>query len=315
MNFSLSDEQVELRSVVRRFLSERATESETRRLMASDTGYDPAVWAQLAGQLGLVGLAVPEEYGGAGYGWVELGVVFEEMGRVLLCAPYFATVALAIPALLASGDEAACAELLPDIAAGERIATLALTEPTGRWDADGVTLRAEPGDGGWRLDGLKTYVPDGAVADLVLVVARSDAGISLFAVEGTASGLTRRALPTLDQTRRQAELRFDGVQARLVGPEGTGWAALNSCCAGGHRQSGFPVNGQYFVAQRFAIDWMKLDEDRHMYKGSETVNRDYPTYGQNAIAVADGKVASVLNGLPERVSGALPSDTTVGRAR
>src|SRR3954462_1112318 len=226
MNFSLSDEQVELRTVVRRFLAERATEPETRRLMATDTGYDPAVWDQLAGQLGLVGLAVPEEYGGAGYGWVELGVVFEEMGRALLCAPYFATVALAIPALLASSDAKACAEYLPAVVAGERIATLALTEPDGRWDSDGVTVRAEQRDGGWLLDGLKTYVPDGAVADLVLVVARSDAGIGLFAVEGTAPGLTRRNLPTLDQTRKQAELRFDAVQARLVGQDGAGWAAV-----------------------------------------------------------------------------------------
>jgi alkylation response protein AidB-like acyl-CoA dehydrogenase len=226
VNFSLSDEQVELRSVVRRFLAEHASESETRRLMASDTGYDPAVWAQLAGQLGLVGLAVPEEYGGAGFGWVELGVVFEEMGRALLCAPYFATVALAIPALLASGDAAACADHLPSVVAGKRIATLALTEPAGRWDSDGVTLRAEQHDGVWRLDGLKTYVPDGAVADLVLVVARSDAGIGLFAVEGTAPGLARRSLPTLDQTRKQAELRFDAVEARLVGQDGSGWAAI-----------------------------------------------------------------------------------------
>jgi alkylation response protein AidB-like acyl-CoA dehydrogenase len=250
MNFSLSDEQVALRSVVRRFLAEHATESETRRVMASDTGYDPAVWDRLAGQLGLVGLAVPEKYGGAGSGWVELGVVFEEMGRVLLCAPYFATVALAIPALLASGDEAACADLLPDIAAGQRIATLALTEPAGRWDADGVTLGAAPGDDGWRLDGLKTYVPDGAIADLVLVVARSDAGIGLFAVEGTASGLTRRALPTLDQTRKQAELSFDGVQARLVGREGTGWAAVEETL----RRAAVALSAEQVGAAQRALD-------------------------------------------------------------
>jgi len=122
--------------------------------------------------------------------------------------------------------------------------------------------------------------------------------------------------PAKTEAQTAARLRVSSQRALVVGPplEGTGWVALNSCCAGGHRQSGFPVNGQYFVAQRFAIDWMKLDEDRHMYKGSETVNRDYPTYGQNAIAVADGKVASVLDGLPERVSGALPGDTTLQNA-
>jgi alkylation response protein AidB-like acyl-CoA dehydrogenase len=250
MNFSLSDEQVELRTVVRRFLAERATEPETRRLMATDTGYDPAVWRQLARQLGLVGLAVPEEYGGAGFGWVELGVVFEEMGRVLLCAPFFATVGLAIPALLASGDEKACADLLPDIAAGDRIATLALTEPAGRWDADGVTLRAEQHEGGWRLDGMKTYVPDGAVADLVLVVARSEAGIGLFAVEGTAAGLTRRNLPTLDQTRKQAELTFDAVPARLVGQDGSGWVAVEE----GLRRAAVALSAEQVGAAQRALD-------------------------------------------------------------
>src|SRR3954463_4225617 len=145
MNFTLSDEQEQLRSVVRDFLAERAPESATRRLMESDTGYDPAVWKQLSGQLGLVGLAVPEEHGGAGYGWVELGVVFEEMGAALLVAPYFATVALAIPALLASGDRAACADYLPAVVAGERIATLALTEPAGAWEPAGGPARGEGG--------------------------------------------------------------------------------------------------------------------------------------------------------------------------
>jgi len=131
--------------------------------------------------------------------------------------------------------------------------------------------------------------------------------------EGRPAGASAPARPEVQTAGR---LRVSSQRALVVGPplEGTGWVALNSCCAGGHRQSGFPVNGQYFVAQRFAIDWMKLDENRHMYKGSETVNRDYPTYGQNAIAVADGKVASVLDGLPERVSGALPGDTTLQNA-
>ena len=234
MSFTLTDEQEDLRAVVRDFLAARATESETRRLMASESGYDPDVWAQLAGQLGLVGLAVPEEFDGAGCGWVEVGLVCEEMGRALLCAPYFATAALAVPALLAADDKGACADYLPAIVAGELIATLALTEPSGQWDAGGVTLRAEQRGGQWRLDGVKTYVPDGAIAGLVLVVARGDGtdaslregGISLFAVDGAAPGLTRTPLPTLDQTRKQAELRFVDVPARLVGTAGAGWPVV-----------------------------------------------------------------------------------------
>src|SRR3954449_13253808 len=250
MNVTLSDEQEQLRSVVRDFLSRRAPEAEIRRLMATDTGYDPAVWDQLAGELGLVGLAVPEQYGGAGCGWAELGVVFEEMGRALLCAPYFATVALAIPALLSSGDAAACAEYLPDVVTGRRIATLAVTEPAGRWDEDGISLSAEEHGGGWHLHGLKTYVLDGAVADLVLVVARSAAGIGLFAVEGDAPGLARRPLATLDQTRKQAELRFDGVPARLVGRDGAGWPAVEETL----RRAAVALSAEQVGAAQRALD-------------------------------------------------------------
>lgn len=122
--------------------------------------------------------------------------------------------------------------------------------------------------------------------------------------------------PGKSEVQTAARLRVSGQRALVVGPpvEGSGWVAFNGCCAGMHRQSGFAINGQFFVGQRFAIDWMKLDGDRHLFKGSETVNRDYPSYGQNAIAVADAKVASVLDGLPERVSGALPTDTTLQNA-
>src|SRR5687767_1827595 len=110
--------------------------------MESDEGHEPAVWSQMAEQLGLQGLAIPEEHGGSGYGHAELAVVFEEMGAALFGGPYFATVAMAANALLTSGDDAAMKDLLPGIASGETVATLALAEATGRWDADGVQLEA-----------------------------------------------------------------------------------------------------------------------------------------------------------------------------
>ena len=138
----------------------------------------------MAAQLGLQGIAVPEQYGGAGYGHAELAVVFEEMGRALLPSPYFATVGLAANVLLNCGDEAAVAELLPGIAAGETIATLALVEAGGRWDGSDVALRAERSGGAWTLHGSKLFVLDGTIASLVLVVARTDAGLSIFAVDG-----------------------------------------------------------------------------------------------------------------------------------
>jgi alkylation response protein AidB-like acyl-CoA dehydrogenase len=166
MDFSFSDEQEELRGIVRSFLGTHSTESDVRRIAGSEQSHDPRVWRRMAGELGLQGLAVPEEYGGSGFGYAELGIVFEETGRALLCAPYFSSVALAAEALLRSGDELAAKDLLPGICAGTTIATLALTEEDGAWTEAGVRLSASRTGGGWTLTGVKTYVPDGHVADL-----------------------------------------------------------------------------------------------------------------------------------------------------
>jgi len=227
VNFAFSEEQEELRKSVRRFLEDKSPEAEVRRLMETTDGYDPAVWSQMAEQLGLQGLAIPEEFGGSGYTYVELIVVLEEMGRALLCAPYFSSVALAANALLTSGDDAAKKDYLPGIASGDTIATLALTEPAGRWDEAGVTMAASGSGDSWTLDGTKSFVIDGHTAGLVLVPARTRAGVSLFAVAGDAPGLTRTPLATMDQTRKQAKLEFAGTPARLVGPEGAAWPALS----------------------------------------------------------------------------------------
>jgi alkylation response protein AidB-like acyl-CoA dehydrogenase len=220
MNFAFSEEQEELRRSVHRFLEDKSPMSEVRRLMETADGFDRAVWDQMANQLGLQALAIPEEYGGAGFGYVELTVVFEEMGAALLCAPYFSTVALAANALLSSGDEGAKKDLLPGMASGETIATLALTEDSGRWDADGITLAATRQGDEWKLDGHKMFVIDGHSADLVLAAGRTDKGVSLFAVERGATGMTATALATMDQTRKQARIEFASTPARLVGDEG-----------------------------------------------------------------------------------------------
>ncbi len=227
MNFAFSEEQEELRSSVRRFLEDKSPMTEVRRLMETAEGYDPAVWKQMGEQLGLQAIAIPEAYGGVGFGYVELTVIFEEMGGALLCAPYFATVALAANALLSSGDESAKKDFLPGIASGETIATLALTEDTGRWDLDGVTLAAAAKGGDWTLDGHKMFVIDGSTADLILVAGRTAKGVSLFAVESGAAGLTRTALATMDQTRKQARIEFSGTPARLVGEDGGAGPALS----------------------------------------------------------------------------------------
>ena len=227
MNFAFSEEQEELRKVVRDFLNAKSSEATVRELMETDSGYDAAVWSQMGEQMGLQGLIIPEEFGGSGYSYVELIVVLEEMGRRLLCAPYFATVALAANTLLHSGDDAAKAEYLPGIASGETIATLAFTEANGKWDESGITLEASGSGSDYTLTGEKMYVLDGTIANLILVAAKTAGGVSLFAVQGDASGLTREGLSTMDQTRKQARLTFDATPAKLIGTEGGGWAVLS----------------------------------------------------------------------------------------
>jgi alkylation response protein AidB-like acyl-CoA dehydrogenase len=181
----------------------------------------------MADALGLQGLTIPEEHGGQGFGPVELVLVLEEMGRVLLCAPYFSTVVLAVGALMRAGDARTRAALLPGIASGDTIATLAVAEPDGRWDESGIETTATRDGGAWKLSGAKSYVLDGHTADLLLVAARSDAGVSLFHLPGDAPGLTRTPLTVLDRTRKQARLELDGAEATLIGSEGDGWRVVS----------------------------------------------------------------------------------------
>jgi alkylation response protein AidB-like acyl-CoA dehydrogenase len=233
VNFAFSEEQDQLREAVRKFLEAKSPESEVRRLMETTEGYDPAVWSQMANELGLQSLHIPEAYGGQGFTFVELGIVLEEQGRALLCAPYFSTVVLAANAILNAGTDDEKSALLPGIASGETIATLAFTEPNGKWDADGITMEAREDGEGYVLSGAKMFVLDGHTADLVVVVARTagtsgEDGIAFFTVAGDAPGLTRTALATMDQTRKQARLEFADVKAAKLGTPGTGWAALST---------------------------------------------------------------------------------------
>jgi len=227
MNFAFSDEQEQLREFVRSFLDDKSSEAAVREQMATEQGYDEAVWGQMAEQMGLQALIIPEEFGGQGYGYVELIVVLEEMGRALLCAPYFSSVVLAANTLIHSGDDAAKGDLLPQIAGGA-IATLAFTEENGKWDESGITMQATAAGDGYTLDGTKMYVVDGHTADIILVAARTDNGVSLFHVSADADGLTRTALATMDQTRKQARLDFAGTPAALIGEEGKGWDVLST---------------------------------------------------------------------------------------
>jgi alkylation response protein AidB-like acyl-CoA dehydrogenase len=226
MIFGWSTEQEELRKMVRRFMENKSASSDVRRLMETPEGYDPAVWSQMADELGLQALIIPEKFGGAGFGYVELVIVMEEMGRALLCSPFFSTIALAANALLSSTDEVAKGDYLPGIASGDTIATLAYTEAGGKWDLESIRCSATHSDGQWLISGEKSFIVDGNLATLILVAARTPGGVSLFAVDGEASGLSRTSQPTLDQTRKQAELVFAATPGRLIGEEGSAGPAL-----------------------------------------------------------------------------------------
>ena len=225
MTFSVSSEQEEFRTNLRRFLAERSPTKEVRRLMETDAGFEPSAWRKLNGELGLSAVRIPEAYGGQGFGFGELGIVLEEMGRALLCAPFFSTAVLASGAILNAGTEAEKQALLPGIASGDTIATLAWVEDPAHWEAAATKMTATQSGNTWKLDGHKSYVLDGHTADLIVVLARAagtsgDAGLSLFTVKGDARGLERRNLKVMDATRKLARLDFEGVEATLLGEAG-----------------------------------------------------------------------------------------------
>ena len=216
MKFSFSPEQDEFRVNLRRYLADQAPTKETRRLMDTEAGWERDSWRKLNDTLDLAALRIPEAYGGQGFGFGEQCVVLEEMGRALLCSPFFATTVLGAGAILNAGTEAEKKALLPGIAAGDVIATLACTEDDGQWDAAGVKLPAVDN----RLNGHKSFVVDGHTADLIVVLARTPRGLGFFTVKGDAPGLTRKVLKTMDPTRKLARLTFDNVEAIPLGAPG-----------------------------------------------------------------------------------------------
>jgi len=231
MDFAFSAEQEMLRSSTRDFLAKECSSKVVRKLMEASDAYDEGLWKKITG-LGWTGLGIPEQYGGVGT-FLDLIVVLEEAGRALMPGPFFATMGLAVPALIEAGTEAQKKEVLGAIARGSARATLALTEPSGRWDAGAVTLSAKPSGGGWKLDGVKLFVADAEAADYMVVAARTrgegEDGISLFLVKGRPAGMKVTPLKTLDMTRRWSEVRFDGVKVEgdaLMGPADKAWPHL-----------------------------------------------------------------------------------------
>jgi hypothetical protein len=227
MNFDFSDDQKQLRDEARKFLAEKSSPKAVRTVLDGKEPYDRELWKGLA-EMGFLGVAIPEEYGGAGAGHLELCVIAEEIGRSLAPVPFSSTVYLAAEAILLAGSEAQKQKWLPKIASGEAIGTLALFEGKGNPSPQGIKLSAAGGN----LNGVKKPVPDGAIADFAVVAARTGPGgretdISLFLVDLKAGGVEARTLTNVDPSRGQAELTFKNCKAEPLGAANQGWEILS----------------------------------------------------------------------------------------
>lgn len=221
MNFSFTEEQKQFREVVSRFFHDKSPTSTVRELMKSPIGYDPVVWKQLCDELGLAGIHIPEAYAGSGFGPVELGIVMEEQGKTLLCAPYFASPVMAGYAILIAGTVEQKQSLLPNIANGNTIAALAITEQKGAWDEDDIKLSATESEGHYVLNGRKRFILEGGNAQLLVVAGRTKKGVSLFTVDiSEAQDISITPREAMDETRKIFEIEFNKTKAYLLGEEG-----------------------------------------------------------------------------------------------
>ncbi|MGD1279295.1 acyl-CoA dehydrogenase family protein [Mycobacterium seoulense] len=232
MSFTLTEEQHELTGAAAAFFDKRSPETEVRRLMAEGGAADPAVWSQMAGQLGLPGLIVPEAYGGGGFRFLDFALVAERAGAALLVAPLVSTVAAAGAVMLSEDDELKT-QYLPGLASGDCIGTLAIAEQSGRWGASAAEVTAEAGvGGGVRLTGVKMYVVDGQHADILITSARSPLGtVNLYVVEANSPEVTVTALSTLDMTRPQARVELASAPARPLAGDADGEAVFERAMA------------------------------------------------------------------------------------
>jgi alkylation response protein AidB-like acyl-CoA dehydrogenase len=226
MNFDFSDEQKQLRDEARRFLAKQCAPAAVRAVLDGKAPYDRELWKGLA-DMGFLGVAIPEQFGGVGAGHLELCVIAEEIGRALAPVPFSSTVYLAAEAILLAGSDAQKGKWLPAIASGSAIGTLALFEGRGNPSPDAIKLAASNGT----LNGVKKPVPDGAIADFAVVAARTgssgrETDISLFLVELTGEGVEAKALTNVDPSRGQAEITFRNCKAEPLGAAGEGWSIL-----------------------------------------------------------------------------------------
>jgi len=263
VDFGFSEEQEMLRQSARALLEKECPSTVVRKLMDDERGFDPALWKKMA-ELGWLGLVIPEEYGGGGLSYVDLVLIMEEMGRVGLPSPFIWTVMVA-EALKRAGSDHHKSSLLPKIASGELVATVAYLEPSAVWSAEGIAMTARNEGAGYVLDGTKLFVNDGHIADCLLVAARTggsgEGGITLFALESKRAGIAVTRLTTMDQTRKLAELKFSGVKldaADLVGEVGSGWKILSEIIDRGKVMLAGEMMGGAQKVLEMTVDYAKV---------------------------------------------------------
>ena len=217
MEFSFTDEQVMIRDAAAGFLDKVSDSEAVRRAMATEKGYDDGLWSQITGEMVWQAVHIPEQFGGLGLGYVELAAVLEQMGRRLLCSPFYSTVCLGVNALLVAGTDAQKAKYLRRISGEGATVTLAYMGRSGQWDAGSIETTFDMNGDNAVLNGSLRYVPDGHTAELLVIAARQDgsdgeSGVGLFLVPADTNGVTRTWLPTMDQTRKQGEIVLSDVQ-------------------------------------------------------------------------------------------------------
>lgn len=209
MEFAFTEEQQMIQSTAESFFADVSGSEAVRAAMATEQGYDNALWQSLCEELYLQAITVPEDFGGMGLGVVELVAVMEQMGRFVVCAPYFSTVCLSSTAVLLAGDQSQQEQFFTEVLAG-KTAAFALTS-NGQWDASAISARYEKQGDNYILDGDYRYVIDGHTADYLIVAAQGEQGLALFLLTSDQAGITRTWLPTVDQTRKQAQISLQQV--------------------------------------------------------------------------------------------------------
>ncbi len=229
MNIDFNEEQEMLKKMAREFLTTKCPGSLVREMMEDERGYPPSLWKEIS-DLGWVGLAFPTKYGGADGSFLDLTILLEEMGRACFPGPFFSTVVLGGMPILYAGNEEQKKELLPKLCKGELIASLALTEAEFKFDSSGVKLKVVAEGDSFVLNGIKMFVTDAHIADLLICAARTNNGITVFLVDGKSPGIQTTLLKAVDGSK-QCEVAFKNVKVpakNILGKVDKGWEIIDT---------------------------------------------------------------------------------------